>query len=98
MIEDTYFRLEVAQKQMERALAALKRSGWMSVTQQRRLELAKVSWSKYAEDQARFAASAFEGGSMETLVYASELEVTTISRVGALKRIHEEMRERREGE
>lgn len=87
-------RADVAQKQMERAIVALERSGWMSETQTAALKEAQERWEKYAQAQAEFASAEFEGGSMAPLVFASELESVTVSRTGELKRMLEEMRER----
>ncbi len=87
-------RADVAQQQMERAIVALERSGWMEEGQISTLKEAQAHWGKYAKAQADFAAAEFEGGTMLPLVYASELESITVSRTGELKRMQEEMRER----
>lgn len=87
-------RADVASKQMERAIIALKRSGWMSEAQIAALKETQGKWEKYAQAQAEFAAVEFEGGTMAPLVYSSELESATVSRTGELKRMMEEMRER----
>ncbi|GAA4127686.1 lysozyme inhibitor LprI family protein [Aminobacter aganoensis] len=87
-------RADVARQQMERAVIALERSGWISAAQASALEEAQERWEKYAHTQAKFAAAEFEGGSMAPLAYASELESATVSRTGELKRMLEEMRER----
>ncbi len=87
-------RADVANKQMERAIIALERSGWMSEAQAAALKEAQARWTKYAHAQAEFAASEFEGGSIAPLIYASELESATVSRTGELKRMLEEMRQR----
>lgn len=87
-------RANIAGRQMERAVIALERSGWISAAQTVALEEAQERWEKYAHAQAKFAAAEFEGGSMAPLVYASELESATVSRTGELKRMLEEMRER----
>lgn len=87
-------RADVASKQMERAIIALERSGWMSEAQIAALKETQGKWEKYAQAQAEFAAVEFEGGTMAPLVYSSELESATVSRTGELKRMLEEMRER----
>ncbi|MEC5321756.1 lysozyme inhibitor LprI family protein [Aurantimonas sp. A3-2-R12] len=87
-------RADVAKKQMERAIIALERSGWMSEAQTSALTETQERWGKYAQAQAEFAAAEFEGGSMAPLIFASELESATVSRTGELKRMLEEMRER----
>lgn len=87
-------RANVAKKQMERAIIALERSGWMSEAQTAALKEAQGQWEKYAQAQAEFASAEFEGGSMAPLIFASELESATVSRTGELKRMLEEMRER----
>ncbi|MGY6695208.1 MAG: lysozyme inhibitor LprI family protein [Roseinatronobacter sp.] len=87
-------RANVAQQQMERAIVALKRSGWLESPQISSLDKAQESWEAYAKLQAEFAAAEFEGGSMAPLVYASELESVTISRTGELNRMFQEMKER----
>ena len=87
-------RADVARQQMERAIVALERSGWMEASQGAALKRTQANWEKYAQAQAEFAASEFEGGSMAPLIYASELESVTVSRTAELKRMLEEMRER----
>lgn len=87
-------RSDVARQQMECAVVALERSGWMEASQISALKKTQANWESYATAQAEFAATEFEGGSMAPLVYASELESVTVSRTGELKRMFEEMRER----
>jgi len=87
-------RTDVARQQMERAIVALERSGWMEASQIAALKQTQANWEIYAKAQAEFAATEFDGGSMAPLVYASELEFVTVSRTGELKRMLEEMRER----
>ena len=87
-------RADVAQQQMQRAIVALERSGWMEEGQISTLKEAQAHWRKYALAQADFAAAEFKGGTMFPLVYVSELESITVSRTGELKRMQEEMRER----
>jgi len=87
-------RADVAQQQMDRAIVALERSGWMEASQIAALKQTQANWESYAKAQAEFAAAEFDGGSMAPLVFASELESVTVSRTGELKRILEEMRER----
>lgn len=87
-------RANVARQQMERAVVALERSGWMEASQVAALKQTQENWERYAKAQAVFASAAFERGSMAPLVYASELESVTVSRTGELKRMLEEMRER----
>lgn len=87
-------RANVAQQQMERAIVALKRSGWLEPPQISNLDKAQENWGVYAKSQAEFAAAEFEGGSMAPLVYASELESVTISRTGELNRMFQELKER----
>lgn len=87
-------RADVASKQMERAMVALERSGWMSEAQAGALRQTQKQWQEYAIAQATFAAAEYEGGSMAPLVYASELEHAAVSRAGELTRIFEDMRER----
>lgn len=84
-------RANVAQQQMERAIIALKRSGWIDKRQIVILDQAQLDWEKYAKSQAEFSTAAFEGGSMAPLVYAGELESVTISRTGELNRMFQEM-------
>lgn len=87
-------RASVAQQQMERAIIALERSGWMDERQVATLKVTQQSWEDYAKSQAEFAAAEFDGGSMAPLVFSSELESVTISRTGELKRMLNEMSER----
>ncbi|WP_323037689.1 lysozyme inhibitor LprI family protein [Pararhodobacter sp.] len=87
-------RADLARQQMERAIVALERSGWMEASQIAALNQTQANWESYAKAQAEFAAAEFDGGSMAPLVYASELETVTVSRTGELKRMLEEMRER----
>lgn len=87
-------RAKVANKQMERAITALERSGWMSDTQTTALKETQRRWEQYAQAQAEFMAAKFEAGSIAPLIFASELETATVSRTGELKRMLEEMRER----
>lgn len=87
-------RAEVARMQMERAIVALERSGWMEVGQLSALKAAQNNWENYARSQAEFAASEFEGGSIAPLIFSTEMEAVTISRTGELKRIFNEMKER----
>lgn len=87
-------RADVARKQMERAIIALERSGWMSEAQIAALKETQGRWEKYAQAQAEFAAAEFEGGTMARLIFSSELESATVSRTGELKRMLEDMRER----
>lgn len=87
-------RADVARQQMERAILALERSGWIEASQIAALKLTQANWESYAKAQAEFAAAEFDGGSMAPLVYASELESVTVSRTGELRRMLEEMRER----
>lgn len=87
-------RAGVAQQQMERAIVALERSGWMGKQQISTLKTTQRNWEVYAESQAEFAAAEFDGGSIAPLVYFSELESVRISRTGELKRMLQEMRER----
>lgn len=87
-------RASVAQQQMERAIVALERSGWMDEHQILILRTTQRNWEEYSKSQAEFAAAEFDGGSIAPLVYSSELESVTISRTGELKRMLQEMRER----
>ncbi len=87
-------RASVARQQMERAIIALERSGWMDERQVATLRVTQKSWEDYAKSQAEFAAAEFDGGSMAPLVFSSELESVTISRTGELKRMLNEMSER----
>lgn len=87
-------RADVARQQMERAIIALERSGWLDVGQISALKATQSHWEEYAKAQAELAAAEFEGGTMAPLVYASELESVTVSRTGELKRMFEGMRER----
>lgn len=87
-------RAGIARQQMERAIIALERSGWMDERQVANLRVTQKSWEDYAKSQAKFAAAAFDGGSMAPLVFSSELESVTISRTGELKRMLIEMSER----
>lgn len=87
---------DVARQQMERAIVALERSGWMKASQVAALKQTQENWESYANAQASFAAAEYEGSTMAPLVYASELESATVSRTGELKRMLEEMRERHE--
>jgi len=91
-------RASVAQQQMERAIVALERSGWMDERQILILSTTQRNWKEYAKSQAEFAAAEFDGGSIAPLVYSSELESVTISRTGELKRMLQEMRERYDDE
>jgi uncharacterized protein YecT (DUF1311 family) len=91
---ETGRRADVARQQMERAIVALERSGWMEASQIAALKQTQANWERYAKAQAEFATAEFDGGSMAPLVYASELESLTVSRTGELKRMLEEMRER----
>lgn len=90
-------RADVARQQMERAIVALERSGWMEASQVAALKQTQENWASYARSQAEFASAEFEGGSIAPLVYASELESVTVTRTGELKRMLEEMRKRYEG-
>lgn len=94
MNEEAGRRADVAKRQLERAVIALERSGWMSEAQNDALKETQRLWEKYAHAQAKFAAAEFEGGSMAGLIFASELESATLSRSGELKRMLEEMSER----
>ena len=87
-------RVDVARHQMERAIIAVEKSGWLEEKQLSGLNKAQENWEQYAKSQAEFAAAEFEGGSMAPLVYSSELEAVTISRIGELKRMLQEMHER----
>ncbi len=87
-------RADVARKQMERAIVALERSGWMDEQQSSFLRATQERWEQYAKSQAEFAAAEFDGGSMKPLVFSAELEAVTISRTGELKRMLQEMTER----
>lgn len=87
-------RVDVARQQMERAIIAVEKSGWLEEKQLSGLNKAQENWEQYAKSQAEFAAAEFEGGSMAPLVYSSELGVVTISRIGELKRMFQEMYER----
>lgn len=87
-------RTDVARQQMARAIAALEHSGWINPDQVSALKETQGHWEKYANAQASFAASEFEGGSMAPLVHAMELEFAMVSRTGELKRMLEEMHER----
>lgn len=87
-------RANVARQQMERAIVALRKSGWLEKKQLSALKNGQASWEEYAQSQAEFAAVEFEGGSMASLAFSSELEAVTISRTGELKRMLQEMRER----
>lgn len=87
-------RASVARQQMERAIIALERSGWMDERQVATLKVTQQNWEEYAKSQAEFAAAEFDGGSMAPLVFSSELESVTISRTGEIKRMLNEMSER----
>lgn len=87
-------RADVAEKQMERAVVALERSGWMNEAQSAALRDTQQRWQEYAQSQAAFVAAEYEGGSMAPLIYTSELEFATVRRTGELSRMLEEMRER----
>ncbi len=87
-------RADVARKQMERAIVALERSGWMDEQQSSFLRATQERWEQYAKSQAEFAAAEFDGGSMKPLVFSAEHEAVTISRTGELKRMLQEMTER----
>lgn len=94
MNEEAGRRAGVAEKQMERAVVALERSGWLNETQAAALRSTQQRWQEYAQSQAAFVAAEFEGGSMAPLIYASELEFAAVSRTGELKRMLEDMRGR----
>lgn len=87
-------RTEVAEQQMERAILALERSGWLSNSQENALRKSQKQWEKYALAQAEFASAEFEGGTLAPLAYSSELETATLSRTAELNRMLGEMRER----
>lgn len=87
-------RAYVAEKQLERAVIALERSGWMSEAQTSALRETQRRWEEYAQSQAAFVAAEFEGGSMAPLIFASELEYAAVSRTGELKRMFDDMRAR----
>lgn len=87
-------RAEVARQQMERAIVALEKSGWLEETQLSALKNSQERWEEYAKSQAQFAAAEFDDGSMESLIFSGELEAVTISRTGELKRMLKGMRER----
>lgn len=87
-------RAGVARQQMERAIVALERSGWMDERQVETLRVTQKNWEDYAKSQAEFVAAEFDGGSIAPLVFSSELESVTISRTGELKRMLNEMSER----
>lgn len=87
-------RADVARRNMDRAIVALYRSGWMNETQTQALKTAQDCWEKYAQHQAHFARAEFEGGSMAPLAFAGELETLIVSRTGELKRLLEKKRER----
>ncbi|NKL07953.1 DUF1311 domain-containing protein [Rhizobium leguminosarum bv. viciae] len=87
-------RADVAEKQMERAIVALERSGWMNEAQTTALGETQKRWREYAQSQASLVAAEYEGGSMAPLTYASELEYAAVSRAGELKRMLDDMRER----
>lgn len=89
-------RADVARQQMQRAIIALERSGWMNTEQETALKETQDRWEHYAQSQAEFAAAEFVGGSMAPLIFASELESATLSRTGELKRMFSEMQERNE--
>lgn len=85
-------RADVARLQMERAIVALERSGWMDAAQAAALDVAQARWKEYALAQAEFSAAEFEGGSMKSLIFSSEMETITLSRIGDLKRMLDELR------
>ncbi|MHA7775687.1 lysozyme inhibitor LprI family protein [Roseibium sp. M-1] len=94
MNAEAFRRADVARQQMERAIIALEKSGWLEEKQLLALKDAQENWEQYAKSQAEFAAAEFDGGSMATLIFSSELEAVTISRTGELKRMLQEMRSR----
>jgi len=49
------------------------------------LEEAQSVWETYRDKQASFAASQFEGGSMQPMIYSGELERITIERTALLR-------------
>lgn len=97
MNAEAFRRSDVAGQQMERAVIALKCSGWLSEAQISGLDQAQAIWEQYAQSQAEFEALEYEGGSMAPLIHATTLENITLTRTGELKGIFETMRENYEG-
>lgn len=57
----------------------------MSESQVKAIWATQRNWKKYAEAQAELVASLVEGGSMQPMIYASELERITIQRIAELE-------------
>lgn len=88
-------RADVARHQMERAIIALERSDLLTPAESEALAVSQERWEAYAEAQSEVARLGYEGGSMASLVYWSNMETAAISRTGELRRMFEEMRELR---
>lgn len=58
---------------MERTIITLERSGWITVGQLAALKATQEKWECYAQGQAAFATAEYEGGSIASLIYSSDL-------------------------
>ncbi|GGE15240.1 hypothetical protein GCM10011360_00070 [Primorskyibacter flagellatus] len=87
-------RADVASQQLERAVIALEKSGWLSNSQIAALHDSQEKWLAYAKAHAEFSALEFEGGTIRPLVYSSEMETSAVSRTGELRRAYEDMQGR----
>jgi uncharacterized protein YecT (DUF1311 family) len=79
-----------ADKQFKAADAVLNRvynqlASKLEADARAKLKAAEVSWLKYRDDNCDYEAAAFEGGSMQPLIYSSCLERMTKARTAELR-------------
>lgn len=87
-------RAEIAHAQMNRILTQIELARFVTPEQKETLEETQMAWETYAELQARFAAAAYEGGSIMPLVYHSAMEALTITRTAELQLIYDDQKDR----
>jgi uncharacterized protein YecT (DUF1311 family) len=76
-------RFKAADAELNRAYNQLARK--LEAEARAKLKAAEVSWLKYRDDNCDYEASAFEGGSMQPLIYSSSMERMTKARTAELR-------------
>lgn len=81
-----------ADAQLDEALVSL--SGFLSEDEEEALRATQEAWTTFRDRQADFAASEFEGGTMQPLIRAAERESLTRGRLAAILATIEERKAR----
>jgi len=83
MNEHAYQSFQRADTKLKNVLTSIE--SYLDKTELETLRKAQDSWKIFREKQAVFASSQYKGGSIESLIYYSELERLTVERTASLQ-------------